>query len=180
LSVSKTALLGILLLVACGGGPPVQSQFNPEVDFTEFKTFTFAEQSVSAREGSAATDSRVLPAIRETITADLSGKSMRLVETDADLSISVTIILAEETAAGETGYYWDPRGATEGGDSYVIKEGTLILDFFETAGDQRVWRSIVNGAASRTGDPDLPRLKEFVLAMLAEYPPAAEATAEDR
>ncbi len=176
----KTALLGILLLVACGGGPPVQSQFNPEVDFTEFETYTFAEESVSAREGSAATDPRVLPAIRETISTDLAGKSMRLVETGADLSISITIILAEETGAGETGYYWDPRGATEGGDVYVIKEGTLILDFFETAGDQRVWRSIANGPATRTGDPDLPAIRELVLAMLAEYPPAAEATAEDR
>lgn len=54
----------------------------------------------------------------------------------------------------------------------MISEGTLIIDFYEGVGGQRVWRSVAQGAAGRTDDPDLEYLERVVLTMLAEYPPA--------
>lgn len=163
-------LVALLFLVACGGGPAVQSDFNPMVDFTTYRSFRFEEPRPGAKpEG---IDPRVRTTIRKAIREDLATKSLAEVPSDADLSIAILIAVGEQAGSAGTAYYWDPRGGTEGGDRYVISEGTLIIDFYEGVGGQRVWRSVAQGAAGRTDDPDLEYLERVVLTMLAEYPPA--------
>jgi len=160
-----------VLFGACAGDAPVQTDFNPTVDFAQYASFSFAEPSVQASPGSIAHDPRVLDTIRETVRDDLSARPMTLVETGADLSIAISIAVGEETATGSSGYQWDSSGGQAAETPFFFQEGTLVIDFFDGSSDQLVWRSWTRSAVGRTGDPDLALLKKLVLTMLKQYPP---------
>jgi hypothetical protein len=164
-------ILIAVLLGACAGDPGIQTEFNPTVDFTQFRSFSFDEPNVQAQEGSVGRDPRVLETIFETIRKDLSVRSMQPVESGADLSIAISIAVGEEAGVAGAGYAWDSSGGQAVETPYFFKEGTLVIDFFDASSDQLVWRAWIHSAVNRTGDPDLEALEKMVLKMLQEYPP---------
>lgn len=164
-------ILLAVLFGACAGNPGIQTEFNPTVDFTRFGSFSFAEPTVKAGAGSVGHDPRVLETIFKTIQEDLSARSMESMEDGADLSIAVSITVGEETGAVGTGYQWDSSGGRAAETEYSFKEGTLVIDFFDSSSEQLVWRSWIHSAVNRTGDPDLEALEKLVLKMMREYPP---------
>ena len=89
-------ILPAVLFGACAGDAGIQTEFNPTVDFTQFRSFSFAEPNVQAQEGSIGHDPRLLETIFETIQKDLSARSMQPVESGADLSIAISIAVGEE------------------------------------------------------------------------------------
>lgn len=167
-------LILLLSLMACAADAPVGHDYNPTVDFSEYRSFGFDPTSVSSREGSVAHDPRVLETIRDTIRDDLGSRPMAEVESDGDLSVAISLVVGEQTGVDQWGVTWNSEGVGAGGQSFQYKAGTLVIDFFDTATGQLVWRSWAESAVTRTGDPDLEFLAELVRAMLAQYPPSTE------
>ena len=167
-------ILIAVLLGACDRSAPVETEFNPTVDFTRYHSFSFAQPNVQAPGGSIGYDPRVLETIMETIRADLGARPMELRQTGADLSIAISITVGQGTGVVRGGYEWDSSGSRPTEGSYTFEEGNLVLDFFDTSSDQLVWRSWAQRATSRTGDPDLEMLEKLVGAMLKQYPPDPE------
>ena len=167
-------ILLALLLGACAADAPVETEFNPAVDFARYHSFSFAKPSVQARKDSVGHDPRVLEAILETIRTDLVARSMESRPDGADLSIAISIAVGEESGATGGGYQWDSSGSRPAQESYRFKEGTLVIDFFDTGSEQLVWRAWTRTAVTRTGDPDLEMLEKLVLSMLKRYPPDPE------
>jgi hypothetical protein len=115
-------ILIAVLLGACAGDPGIQTEFNPTVDFTQFRSFSFDEPNVQAQEGSVGRDPRVLETIFETIRKDLSVRSMQPVESGADLSIAISIAVGEEAGVAGAGYAWDSSGGqAEALEKMVLK-----------------------------------------------------------
>lgn len=164
-----------LLLVACSGDAPVQSDYNPTIDFAAYRSFSFDEPVIQASEGSVARDPRVMETIRETIREDLQSRPMTYLESGGDLSIAISLAAGEETAVDQWGMSWDGDGGVgSAGETFEFKAGTLVIDFFDSGTSQLAWRSWVHSAVTRTNDPDLDFLAQLVAAMLAEYPPSPE------
>ena len=171
--MKRASLLLVLLLVACSGDAPVQSDYNPTIDFSAYRSFSFDKPSVQARKGSVAHDPRVMETIRETIVNDLGARPMLWRETGGDLSVSISLAASEETAVDQYGVNWDQDGGfSPGGQVFQYKAGTLVIDFFDAASGQLAWRGWAHSAVTRTDDPDLDYLAQVVVAMLAQYPPA--------
>jgi hypothetical protein len=169
----KSALLVVvLMLVACSGSAPVHFDYNPAIDFSTYRSFSFDEPVIRAREGSVARDPRVMEAIRETVVNELGARPMMWRENDGDLSVTITLAAGEETGVDQWGVNWDAGDDfTPGGETFQFKVGTLLIDFFDRATGQLVWRGWAHSAVTRTDDPDLELLSRVVIEMLANYPP---------
>jgi hypothetical protein len=173
--MKRAFLVTVLLLVACSGNAPVQSDYNPSIDFSAYDSFSFDQPVIQASEGSVAHDPRVLETIRRTIEDDLRARPMTHTESGGDISIAISLAAGEETAVDQWGMAWDRDGGFHsGGDTFEFKAGTLVIDFFDAESGQLAWRSWVHSAVTRTDDPDLDFLAQLVSAMLADYPPASE------
>ena len=103
-------ILLALLFGACAGDPDIQTEFNPTVDFTQFRSFSVADPNVQAAEGSVGRDPRVLETIFRTIREDLSARSMEPKENGADLSVAISVAVGEESGVAGAGYAWDSSG----------------------------------------------------------------------
>lgn len=173
--MKRASLFLVLLLVACSGDAPVNSDYNPSIDFSAYRTFSFDRPSVQARQGSVAHDPRVMTTIRETIVEDLTSRPMSLVESGGDVRIAISLAASDETAVDQWGMAWDRDGGfRSAGDTFEFKAGTLVLDFFDAESGQLAWRGWSHGAVTRTEEADLDYLAQLVVAMLAQYPPSPD------
>jgi hypothetical protein len=172
--MKRASLFLVLLLVACSGDAPVNSDYNPSIDFSTYQSFSFGEPLIQAEPGSVARDTRVMETIRETVVEDLASRPMSHVDAGGDISITISIAAANETAVDQWGMSWDGDGGfSSAGGTFEFKAGTLVLDFFDARSGQLAWRGWSHGAMTRTNDPDLDFLAQLVVAMLAQYPPTS-------
>lgn len=164
----------VLFFVSCSS-VTVQSDFDPDVDFTKFKTFRWYKgQPVPG-------DELVMyPLVRgrfiESITEGLTSKGLEIVEgTDADL---VVVIHAgkkdrmQVTNYGGYGWYdpWWGGGYTS--VSYY-EQGTVVIDLVDPENKQLVWRGLGSKAVQRYDTPaEAKEAVDFIVGkILNRYPP---------
>lgn len=190
------AILGSLLLTACTTGKSYKTydDYNPNIDFTNYQTFSFISDNpmiVSSAQGAVSPllQGRIMNAIR----ADLSRKGFRYV-TDpesADMAISFTVGARDQIkvdqypASYRTGYGSYYRGYGYG-MNYATEtrvrqytEGQLAIDVF----DVRSKTPAFHGSAStRVNNSDRENIEEFINNIVVEtldgFPPGMAAHAQ--
>lgn len=168
------AIFLVVLLAACAGDAPVHSDFNPTVDFSRFGSFSLVRPAIVIPPEASGPDRKAIETIFATIADDLRARAMEEVDEGADLSVNVTVQVGEQTGIDQWGYSWSPQGERVDGPTYEFREGTLVIDFFDTSNGQLVWRGWAQEAIARTADYDLSYLQAIVHAILDRYPPAVE------
>ncbi len=137
----------------------VYTEFDPVVDFTRFKTFSFVPAANMAMSGTLK-DPQLRERIRNFIEGGLEGRGLTEVPRDRkhDLAIrfwaavknkqSVEVNLATDpTWMGWGGYppYWTGAWAYSY-EEYVVKnyrEGTMVIDLIDPVGKELVWRTVL-------------------------------------
>ncbi len=169
-------LLPILLLVLTScSSVRTASDFDKNVDFTQYKTFAFFKTGIDKVEVSDLDKKRILRAIEDELVAKGFTKSE-----NPDLLVNIFTKAREQVDVNQFnsgwgygwGYGWNPYmwGGRTTVSSYT--EGTLFIDLIDAKKKELIWQGEGSGVLTQnTGDKE-KRIREFVAEILEQYPPS--------
>jgi hypothetical protein len=173
--------LGCLILASCAT-MRAGSDFYPEADLSNYRTFAWMDDSPLIRHGSSRVEISPLSIrrIREAIERELLAKRFERLDRPegADFVISFTVGARDMIDVNDYPPFY--RGPWRWGAPYygssadvtMYTEGTLAVDIFDNATREPVWhgwaRKRITGGD--IDDPE-PAINAAVRAILAEFPP---------
>lgn len=182
------AMLGAVLVAAgCESGPRVRAERDKTVDFSQYRTFAFADPLGTDRAGYQTMVSQYLKAATQ---RELEARGLRLVETDPQMLVNFNGKLSEKFRTttvpssaitfgyGHGGYYgyrtgiyttWPLYAPETRVDSY--SEGTLNIDMIDAAKKQMIWEGVAVGRVTDETMENLQaKINEAVTAIFVNYP----------
>lgn len=186
--VFSLAVLGAAVVAAgCASGPRVRVERDATVDFSQYRTFAFADPLGTDRAGYQTMVSQYLKAATQ---RELEARGLRLVEADPQLLVNFNGRLSEKfrtttvpssTATfgfGHGGYYhyrmgfyttWPLYERETHVTSYT--QGTLNIDVIDAGRKQMIWEGVAVGRVTdRTIENLKPGIDAAVAAIFANYP----------
>lgn len=170
-------LFAVVVLAACSS-VKISSDYDGQVDFSKYKTYTFSEEASKLPVGDLNRD-RILKAIETELAAKGFSKSE-----SPDVIIDVNVKAQQKTEATATttgpGYYGGPWRYGYGGgfsttqinyNDYI--EGTLFVNMVDKSTEKIVWQ----GRGTKTIDEDADAAKReknisyAVKQIFTKYPP---------
>jgi hypothetical protein len=121
--------------------------------------------------------------IKRSIDEQLAQKGLAKVERDADLSVGYQAVFDLEKGINLSA--WGPRSGPGGwggwdsgtvtGQTSTIPVGMLLVDFFDPAKKQLIWRGDASKTLDLKKDPDknYKNLQRVMTKLLKNYPPQA-------
>jgi hypothetical protein len=166
-----------LTLIACSS-VSVTSDYNPEQDFSTYKSFAVYKNAIkdSQLEAAPLAKARVISAIEKVMTA----KGFTMDESgNADVIIYPFAGAKEKMNVTDWGYgyggYWGGYPYGRNVDVSYYTEASLILDMVDNKKDELAWRGIGTGVlhADRTPEERQAAIDEAVQKILDQYPPGS-------
>jgi hypothetical protein len=165
----KTFPAFFLLLLAArpAAAQEVKLDYSREVDFSRYKTFAWSPGQDPAK--NAANHIRITRSVERGFVGKGLAKSTDgqpdaylMYHSRVDDSVKVT------SKSGDS--YWEPSNRRTTVDIGKVKQGTLILDFYDAQTKDVIWRGIASGIAVR---PDRAEedIDGAVKKLLEGYPP---------
>lgn len=182
------ALLGAALVAAgCASGPRVRAERDKTVDFSQYRTFAFADPLGTDREGYQTMVSQYLKAATQ---RELEARGLRFVEAGPQLLVNFSGKLSEKFRTttvpsssitfgyGHGGYYGYRTGIYTTWPLYApdtqvtsYTEGTLNIDVIDAAKKQMIWEGVAVGRVTDETMENLkPKIDEAVAAIFVNYP----------
>jgi len=180
-------LAAAVILSGCSG-IKVVSDFDPSVDFTQYKTFEYYGWLEESDKLLNDLDKRRIEAA---FGAEFEARGLKYVEEGGDIVVGLFIVAQQKTqttahttqmggyGGGYGGYYgYGPGWGWGGGHStttyseYDYVEGTLVCDIYDKAKEQLVWEGIGTGTINEDPSNREQRINEAVNKIMAEYPVA--------
>ena len=169
--IGFSLLLLILLLSSCSSSVRVVSDFDKEVDFTNYNTYAFHKPSVDAAKISDLDKRRILRAIDQ----ELTEKGM--VKSESPQIIIGIYTKEQERIDIYQNYHtwgWYPYYYPYGASSHINQstQGTLFIDILDEKTKNLIWQGI-GYSDLVTGDMERKekRINEIVAKILTAYPP---------
>ena len=169
----------LFFLIASCSSVNVSSDYDKEINFSDYKTYAFYKKGIDKVEISDLDKRRILRAIE----ADLKAKGFTKSE-DPDLLVSIFTKSREKIDVYNNNYYgWYPWYYGYGygypghgfGHTNVIKstEGTLFIDLIDARKKELAWQGIGTGVLTSSKDIEKKeaRINEFVSKIMIQYPP---------
>jgi hypothetical protein len=167
-------LAGSLFIVAGAYGQDVHYNYDRDTNFASYRTYQWVDLS------GRVPDQLIDRDIKRSIDEQLAQKGLTKIEKDADLYVGYQAVIDLEkginlsawgTRGGPGG--WDTGTAT--GQTSTIPVGMLLVDLFDSAKKQLIWR----GDASKTldlkkdQDKNYKNLQKAMTKLFKNYPPQA-------
>jgi hypothetical protein len=180
----QIAVVGCLILFGSLTAPAqdVRYNFAQGTDFSKYKTYKWVRVP-----GATYPDDILDGQIKQAIDTQLSMKGLTKTDGDtADLYIAYQFSISDQTqwvAYGiEGGAVLDRWGSLGPGMGTVpvtlmtIKTGTLVLDIYDVAAKQQVWRGDATKTLNPSKDPqkNYKNLQKAMAKLLKNYPPPAK------
>lgn len=133
----------ILIAAVSASAQKVRVGADPAVDLTKYKTYTWSK-------GLAGTNAIINQLIVTNVDAQMAAKGLKKVETDAELTLSAFVWTDSDMHVSNPS--WAPAlnsiatGVAVGSQSWVVTNGTLVIDMQDTKTQNGVWR----GTATET------------------------------
>lgn len=184
LSIKKTfSLIAIcfsLLITGCASTPQIYTNFEKEVDFNQYKSFSFYNLIEDKKQPYT---TLVDKEIQKAITNELEARGLTKAE-EGDLKISFNVYTKEKvqtnTAPAMYGSAFNYRGRygyTYGmhytSETWITQytEGTLNIDLVDRVQKQLIWEGAAVGRLKDQMPEDVDKvIDELVNSILAEYP----------
>lgn len=184
LSIKKTfSLIAIcfsLLITGCASTPQIYTNFEKEVDFNQYKSFSFYNP---VEEKKQAYTTLVGKEIRNAITKELKARGLTEAK-EGDLKISFNIYTKEKiqttttpamhgSALSYRGRYGYTYGMHYPSETWINQytEGTLNIDLVDRVQKQLIWEGAAVGRLKDQMPEDIDKvINEVVHSILAEYP----------
>jgi hypothetical protein len=169
------SIILVFILVSCAT-VRVNSDYDKNVDFTQFKTYAFYKTGIDKVEISDLDKKRILRSIDEAMTAKGFTKSetpdlLININTKAQTNVNINDYYAGYGYGW--GYYgWNPYWGY-GSSVYTSTEGVLTIDLIDAKKKELIWQG--EGVGELTSDTHKKdeNVKDFVTKILVLYPPIA-------
>lgn len=173
ISARVIALFSVFLVVGCGS-VTVRTDFDPEVDFSGWRTYAWHQGKIISGDALSKNPlirERVVRAVNE-IMGDRGWR--KIDEDDCDFLILVHAGVREKVQVNDWGGYgrYDHRWGMRGGRVTVhhYEEGSLVVDFIDAKRKSLAWR----GVGTRILDGHAPTQEDVnnvVMEILKRFPP---------
>lgn len=182
MNLRNTTVLAAALLVSACAGISVNQDFRPGTDFSALRTWDWMPGASQSDFDQLANDR-----VQSAIETQMQAKGFRKVDSgEPDFRVGVQLI-AEDHVDYETvnSYYgggWGTRGVygryggamgTSQTYSREYTTGAIIIDFFDVASRELVWRGSGEGTVHETASPQerQERANTAVQKILEQFPP---------
>lgn len=187
----RIALLGLALLLSACESMQVSHDFNPAVDFAQFRTWAWKDPAVQYQPNnpmlkSDLTEQRIIQAV----SSQLDQRGLRPVAAGGkpDLLVQTYLIVAnrQEQVVTNYGYggpwggpwgvygggYWGPAAYNET-RNVIYQVGTLQIDLTDAKDGRLVWRGSAEKVLNDSPTPQerSAAIREAVTKILNNYPP---------
>ena len=177
-----TVLSALLFLLTCAFGQDVHYNYDHGANFANYKTYQWLDLPGP---GGAVPDQLIDQAIKRAVDEQLAQKGLTKVDRGADLYVGYHAIVREEkginlSAFGTGGGPWGWGGGWGGFDSgtvtgqtSTIPVGTLLVDLYDPARKQLVWRGDGTKTIDLKRDPDknYRNLQKAMAKLFKNFPP---------
>ena len=178
---TRTPYLIAALLALCTACAPVTTRwdYDPEADFTHYKTFNWMPADDQADRADQADKDWDHPfvdkRIEQALISALKSKGFEKTVAQPDLLVAYRFTVKQKTAVHvyDPPYPYHPYWGPQPTQVQHLSEGTLIIDLVDPQTRQLVWRGWGVGDFGAATRPDLAPeyLKTTVKAILKNYPP---------
>jgi Domain of unknown function (DUF4136) len=166
-TMKLVVLFAIVLFIHSCSSVKVVTDYDRQVDFSQFTSFAFYKPGIDKAEISDLDKKRILKAIEEEMLAKGFTKSE-----EPNLLISIFTKEKErmDTWNSNPGWGWNPWGPQN--NISVRTEGILYIDFIDAKKNELIWQGKGTGTMTDENmDEKQKRINKFVKEILAEYPP---------
>jgi hypothetical protein len=152
------------------GAVDVKYDYDHHVDFSRYKTYTWAKIDMP--------DSLWRDRVQEAVDKALSAKGWKKVADNADVSVVAVGLTKEKPTLhtfydGFDGWMWGGFGdETTVLENYT--EGTLIVDMFDTGTKKLIWRGSASDVLSDKPEKNIDKLNKAVEKMFEHFPPPSK------
>ena len=175
----------LFLATSCAFGQDVRYNFDKDINFSKFKTYKW----VILKDAPTAND-LVAKQLKDAVDAELSTKGLTKIDDDtANLFIGYQAGIGQEkqftSFSSDWGYgggwyrggWYGPGGGTTTGSTSTIYVGQLVLDMYDSANRDLVWRGVASKTLDSKAKPDKQQknLAKAVKKLLKNYPPAVKS-----
>jgi hypothetical protein len=163
------AALAFSLMVIGAYAQDVHYNYDRATNFAAYKTYQWVNI-----QGGAVADQLIDQNIKRAVDEQLAQKGLTSVEKDADLFVGYQAAVNQEKSVTMwgTGPRWMGGGMVQG-ETGTIAVGKLVIDMYDPARKQLIWR----GAATKTLDPSTDpdknyrNLQKGMAKLFKNYPP---------
>ena len=175
----------LFLAISCAFGQDVRYNFDKDINFSKFKTYKW----VILKDAPTAND-LVTKQLKDAVDAELATKGLTKIDDDtANLFIGYQAGVGQEkqftSFSSDWGYgggwyrggWYGPGGGTTTGSTSTIYVGQLVLDMYDSANRDLVWRGVASKTLDSKAKPDKQQknLAKAVKKLLKNYPPAVKS-----
>ena len=173
------------LAMSCAFGQDVRYNFDKDTNFSKFKTYKW----VFLKDAPTAND-LVTKQLKDAVDAELATKGLTKVDDDtANLFIGYQAGVGQEkqftSFSSDWGYgggwyrggWYGPGGGMTTGSTSTIYVGQLVLDMYDSANRDLVWRGVASKTLDSKAKPEKQEknLAKAVKKLLKNYPPAVKS-----
>jgi hypothetical protein len=182
----KTILFLPILLIATlfANAQDVRYNYAPGTNFSAYKTYQWVDLPGP---GGKVPDQLIDQSIQRAVDEQLVQKGLTRVEKGGDLMIGYHAIIHEEKAINLNGFGWGggPWGSggwggynsgTVNGQTSTIPVGMLLIDVYDAARKQLIWRGDATQTVDLKKNPDknYRSLQKAMTKLFKNYPPPAK------
>jgi uncharacterized protein DUF4136 len=170
-----TFLLTILFIVVCAYAQDVHYNYDRGANFAAYETYQWVDLP------GRVTDQLIDQAIKRSIDEQFTQKGLAKVERDAGLQVGYQVVINLEKGLNLSA--WGTRGGLGGfggldsgtvtGQTSTIPVGVLVVDLYDPAKKQLVWRGDATKTVDIKKDPDknYKSLQKAMTKLFRNYPP---------
>ncbi len=172
LAWKTTAALAFLLFVIGAYGQDVHYNYDRTTNFAAYKTYQWVQI-----QGSEVPDQLLDQNIKRAIDEQLALKGLTRVNDNANLFIAYQTAISQEKGVNlwGTGPRWYGGGMVQG-ETSTISIGKLVVDMYDPARKQLIWRGDATKTLDPSKDPDknYRRLQKAMAKLFKNYPPQSK------
>ena len=174
LTKRMTLLPAFLFMVVCAYCQDVHYNYDRGANFASYKTYQWVDIP-----GGAVPDQLIDRDIKRAVDEQLAQKGLTRVEKGADLYVGYQTAIHQEKSVnlwgtGERfGGPWGRGTGTVQGETSTISVGTLVVDLYDPAKKQLIWRGDASKTIDLKKDPDknYRSLQKAMAKLFKNYPP---------
>ena len=160
-----------LVLAATAFAQKTNIDWDRSANFAEFHTYAW-EPSPHPAQGFW--NQRIVDAVNR----ELQAKGLKMVDSNPDLWVVYSKSIHDQKQVIGTGYrmgpgwgwgYWGPNTVTY--NTYVTKEGTLVVEIADAKDHELMWRGSVTDTLSDNSNKNIGKLDKAVAKLFRDYPP---------
>ena len=181
MKIFKLVPVLLLLVFASCNSVRVASDYDTQVDFSQYDSFAFYKPGIDQAEISDLDKKRILRAIEAEMLEKGFVKSK-----NPDLLVSIftktedNVNIYRNNIGFGYGWGWSPWYWNTGFNTVnTTTEGTLYIDLIDAENKELVWQGMGTAALTQDVERKQERINEIVDEILEKYPPGADEDEDD-